>query len=127
MTRKEAREFVMQTIFSIDAQKDTVNPDIEKYVSQKNLGNQKEYVVAVISNLFNNLEAIDNEINEKSEGWPTRRMGKTDLAIIRLAVTEIKFLDDVPKTVAINEAVELAKVYGTDDSSKFINAVLAKF
>ena len=73
------------------------------------------------------MEEIDSMINEKAKGWSTGRMGKVDLAIIRLAVYEMKFDDTVPEGVAINEAVELAKMYGQDESAGFINGVLAKF
>ncbi|MBQ8040068.1 MAG: transcription antitermination factor NusB, partial [Lachnospiraceae bacterium] len=70
---------------------------------------------------------IDEMINEKTEGWKTGRMGKVDLTILRLAVYEILFDDSIPTQVAINEAVELAKKFGRDESAKFINGVLAKF
>ena len=61
-----------------------------------------------------------------AKGWKTSRMGKVDLTIIRLAVYELKYEEDIPTGVAINEAVELAKKYGTDTSSSFVNGVLAK-
>lgn len=70
---------------------------------------------------------LDALIDEKSTGWKTNRMAKVDLAIIRLAVYEIKFEDDIPTKVSINEAVELAKKYGADESGVFVNGVLAKF
>ena len=72
------------------------------------------------------LEEIDRMRNETSEGWKTSRMGKVDLAILRLAVYEMFFDEDVPVSVAINEAVELGKRFGTDDSSSFINGILGK-
>ena len=65
-------------------------------------------------------------VNEVAEGWKTARMGKVDLTLIRLAVYEMKYEEDVPVKVAINEAVELAKKYGSDDSPAFVNGVLAK-
>ena len=65
-------------------------------------------------------------VNQVAQGWKTSRMGKVDLTLIRLAVYEIKFEEDIPEGVAINEAVELAKSYGTDDSPSFINGILAK-
>lgn len=126
MNRKEAREFVMQVLFQMDAQKDFEAPDIEKYLGDKKTGNQKEYIVSAIKNTAEHLAEIDSIIDEKSEGWPVRRMAKTDLAVMRLAICEIKYFDDIPKAVTVNEAVELAKIYGTDTSSKFINAVLGK-
>ena len=70
---------------------------------------------------------MNEAINASTTGWKTSRMGKVDLSIIRLAVYEIKYEEDVPAKVAINEAVELAKLYGTDNSASFVNGVLAKF
>ena len=75
---------------------------------------------------MSHLTEIDEKINNITDGWKTSRMGKVDLAIIRLAVYEILFDEDVPTSVAINEAVELAKQFGTDDSPSFVNGVLAK-
>ena len=72
------------------------------------------------------LAEIDEAIDAVAEGWKTGRMGKVDLTLIRLAVYEMKYDEDVPVGVAINEAVELAKKYGTDESPAFINGVLAK-
>ena len=69
----------------------------------------------------------DALINEKSTGWKTSRMAKVDLSIIRIAVYEIKFEDDIPFKVSVNEAVELAKKYGADESPAFVNGILAKF
>ena len=73
------------------------------------------------------LDEIDTMINTRAKGWTTQRMGKVDLTILRLAVYEIIFDKDVPTSVAINEAVELAKRFGQDESSGFVNGVLAKF
>ena len=73
------------------------------------------------------LPEIDGVINEKANGWSSSRMGKVDLTIIRLAVYEILFDEEVPVGVAINEAVELAKKFGQDGSAGFVNGVLAKF
>ena len=73
-----------------------------------------------------NLEQIDGQINEAAKGWRTDRMGKVELTLLRLAVYEMKYDDDIPQGVAINEAVELAKIFGGDTSSAFINGVLAK-
>ena len=77
--------------------------------------------------IIEHLTDIDEEINLHTVGWDTARMSKVDLAIIRLAVYEILYDDSVPTGVAINEAVELAKRYGQDESPSFVNGVLAKF
>jgi N utilization substance protein B len=87
----------------------------------------KEYLTSKTDSILAHLKEIDDAINDKSVGWKTSRMGKVDLAILRLAVYEIRYEEDIPEKVSINEAVELAKKYGTDDSSSFINGVLAKF
>lgn len=126
MVRKEAREFAMQTLFQIDVHKDFEQCDIEKYMGDKKLGNQKHYVNSLLTQICSNIDVIDAKINQCSESWPASRMAKTDLAITRIAVGEILFIEDVPKAVAINEAVNLAKDYGTETSPKFINAILGK-
>ena len=125
MKRKEAREYVMSQAFQIDASREwerTADELIDKEV----LGNQYDYAMNVLSHVINDRDEIDSMINEVSTGWTTGRMAKTDIAILRVAVSEILYQEDVPKAVAINEAVEMAKIYGTDDSSKFINAILGK-
>ena len=87
---------------------------------------EKSYILTKCGNIIQKLDEIDASVNAVSEGWKTRRMGKSDLALIRLAVYEMKYEEDIPERVAINEAVELAKRYGTDNSPSFINGVLAK-
>ena len=69
---------------------------------------------------------LDELINQVAEGWKTKRMGKVELTILRLAVFELKFDDKIPEKVAINEAVELAKKFGGDDAPAFVNGILAK-
>ena len=86
----------------------------------------KTYIFKKVEKISEKLEEIDAKINEVSEGWKTGRMGKVDLTLIRLAVYEMLYEEDVPAKVAINEAVELAKMYGTDNSPSFVNGVLAK-
>lgn len=86
----------------------------------------KTYIFEKVEKISEKLEEIDAKINEVSESWKTGRMGKVDLTLIRLAVYEMLYEEDVPAKVAINEAVELAKQYGTDNSPSFVNGVLAK-
>ena len=85
-----------------------------------------EYCHTALEKTSLQIEEIDAKINEVTEGWKTGRMGKVDLTLIRLAVYEMLYEEDVPAKVAINEAVELAKQYGTDNSPSFVNGVLAK-
>ena len=125
MKRKEARAYIMTQAFQIDASRDWERK-AEELLDKEELGNQYGYVLNVLSHIIEDRDRIDSLINEVSTGWTTGRMAKTDLAIMRTAVSEILYQDDVPKPVAINEAVEMAKIYGTDDSGKFINAILGK-
>ena len=85
------------------------------------------YISAKYRKIVEKLDTIDSMLNEKAENWDTARMGKVDLTILRLAVYEITFDEEIPTGVAINEAVELAKKFGQDASSGFINGILAKF
>ena len=87
---------------------------------------KRAYIKSKCKEIFERIDEIDATINGVVKGWKTTRMGKVDLSIIRLAVYEMKYEESIPDKVAINEAVELAKQYGTDDSPSFINGVLAK-
>ena len=88
---------------------------------------EETHIVEKYKAIHEKLEEIDAMINEKAKGWNTDRMGKVDLTVIRLAVYEMKYDETIPDGVAINEAVELAKLYGQDESAGFVNGVLAKF
>lgn len=125
MRRKEAREYAVLKAFEIEAN-DGWDKETENYLRDEDLGNQKSYVAEILKKLAEKRELIDASINGVSDRWTTGRMARTDLAIIRVAACEIMFIEDVPKAVAINEAVELSKKYGTDDSGRFINAILGK-
>ncbi len=115
----------MSQAFRIDAT-DSFGDDPEKYLDRDKLGRQYGYAKDIITRLLTDLETVDGAINAVSDGWSTRRMAKTDLAIIRVACCEMMVRDDVPKAVAINEAVEMSKKYGSEHSGAFINAVLGK-
>ena len=86
-----------------------------------------DYIVGKYTAIHDKLNEVDAMINEKAKGWSTDRMGTVELTIIRLAVYEMRYDETVPEGVAINEAVELAKKYGQDESAGFVNGVLAKF
>ena len=85
-----------------------------------------EYIRDKAEQIGRKLSEIDKLINETVKGWKTTRMNKADLSILRLAVYEMRWDDDVPVGVAIDEAVELAKRYSSEDGPSFINGVLAK-
>ena len=91
-------------------------------MSEKN----RDSILNKYRDIAEKMENIDETLNETSTGWKTTRMSRVDLTILRLAVYEIKWDEDVPTAVAINEAIELAKKYSSDSSPAFINGVLAK-
>jgi transcription antitermination protein NusB len=89
----------------------------------------KDFIIQEVTGTLSNLESIDKQISNTSIGWPIERISKVDLAILRLAIFEIVHQEDIPISVSINEAVELAKEYGGNgesDSHVFINGILAK-
>ncbi len=89
-------------------------------------GKDTSYIEEKFKKILACLPEIDRMVNEAAHGWKTSRMGKVDLTLIRLAVYEMKYEENIPTGVAINEAVELAKSYGSDDSASFVNGILAK-
>ncbi|MCI8609136.1 MAG: transcription antitermination factor NusB [Firmicutes bacterium] len=126
MNRKEAREFTMQTLFQMEVQKAFENLDIDRFLNREQLAGQNVYVETLLKGIAENLQQVDGILNENSQGWPTSRMAKVDLAILRLAIGEMLYMEEVPTAVSINEAVNMAKKYGAAQSAKFINAVLGK-
>ena len=85
-----------------------------------------EYIQNKVNGIISRIPEIDKVIDSKAEGWKVNRMNYVDLTLIRLAYYEMNHEVDVPTAVAINEAVELAKIYGGDESSSFVNGILAK-
>jgi len=129
MKRTEARENLMKLFFQMEAQHDFGFESKDSFASLfMSESDQLEYFNKVADAFLQNKQAIDDMLNEASEKWRVDRMNKVDLAILRLALTELKYaaLGDVPSSVCINEAVNLGKTYGGEDSGKFINGVLGK-
>lgn len=129
MTRREIREQVFKMLFRVEFyNQEEMSEQIALCEDDACSWKEKDktYIFEKVEKISEKLEEIDAKINEVSEGWKTVRMGKVDLTLIRLAVYEMLYEEDVPAKVAINEAVELAKQYGTDNSPSFVNGVLAK-
>jgi N utilization substance protein B len=100
---------------------------ISAALSDKDPGERSvRYIHRVVLGTLENLEAIDNTVSRLAIGWTLDRMGAVDRNLLRLAVYEILFLDDIPLSVAINEAVSLAKKFGDEESWKFVNGILGK-
>ena len=127
MSRREMRERIFQLLFRIEFHsKEELSEQLLYDADEGEDDADAAYIREKTQAVAEKAAELDGLINEIAKGWKTTRMGKVDLTLLRLAVYEIKFDDDIPTGVAINEAVELAKKYGTDDSSPFVNGILAK-
>lgn len=130
MIRRIARELILQSLFQIDFSEgdgeNALNAAIEER-ADKSAEKARAYAQAVLNGVLANNEAIDTKIGEFAIDWTLDRMPAVDRNILRIAVYEMFFAEDklVPNVV-INEAVEIAKIYGTDDTPRFINGVLGK-
>lgn len=128
MGRKKARDNAFKCIYQLEFMDDK---NVEKlleycYDENQNTDNEKEYIQNVVKGVVENLSIIDDNILKNLKNWTINRIAKIDLAILRLAIYEILYLEDIPAKVSVNEAVELAKEYGGTDSKSFVNGLLAK-
>lgn len=129
MSRTELREHIFRMLFRVEFNNAEEMKEQEQFYFdelEEATGKDQEYILNKYRAIDEKKEEIDNLLNEVTEGWKTTRMNRVDLTILRLATYEIKWDEDVPTGVAINEAVELAKKYSSDDGPSFINGVLAK-
>lgn len=129
MTRRQLREMIFKMLFGVEFHEVSEMPEqMQVYGEAEEAWDVEDgaYITTKSNDIVAHLEEIDAAINEVAEGWKTSRMGKVDLTLLRLAVYEMKYDEDVPEGVAINEAVELAKKYGTDESPAFVNGILGK-
>lgn len=129
MTRRELRENTFRMLFhkefhefcELEEQYKLYREAVSSMTDE-----ESSYIHARVFDIISNIDNIDKAINEASDDWSIERMSKVDLTILRLAYYEMNYDEDIPVKVAINEAVELAKIYGGDDSPAFINGVLGK-
>ena len=115
----------MQCIFQMDMQKDKTFELVNKLIDEKNLSKKNEkYLVENYMNLLDNMDRIDEKIDKFALTYKVDRMEKVSLAILRVAVYEMFYVDDVPVAVAINEAVEMAKKFGSAECKNVVNGIL---
>lgn len=125
MNRHLSRTIAMQTLYEWDMRKDLdIEPIRERNVEEFQEDADAAYIEAVVSGAVDHVEAIDQQITKAAPEWPLAQISPIDKAILRTAVFELLYSEEVPPKVAINEAVELAKMFGGENSSKFINGVL---
>lgn len=129
MTRRALRENIFKILFKAEFNSyDEMDEQID--YSLFDLGEismqDEAYISEKVKSILNVIDDIDAVIEEISDGWKKERIGKAELAILRLAIYEIKYDEDIPYKVSVNEAVELAKIYCNTDAGSFINGLLAK-
>ena len=133
MKRSELREHIFRMIFGYEFNSDAEMPEqmqlyFEQLDEEDGVPTEAEitYIRDKALNVILKTEEIDEMLNKNTKGWKTSRMNKVDLSILRLAVYEMKWDDEIPEGVAIDQAVEHAKKYSGEDGPSFINGVLAK-
>ncbi len=130
MGRHELREQIFKLLFRVEFYPPDEMPEqVSLFVEDgENPLREKDadYVREKFQEIQERLPELDRLINENTEGWNTVRMGKVELTLLRIAVYESLYDEDIPVSVAINEAVELAKIYGQENAASFVNAILAK-
>ena len=128
MGRRQARETALQVLFQIDVGKNEPDFAIKNTAEEFGAGPQElEFARQLVMGTLEHIDEIDQMISRVSKEWQLNRMANVDRNIMRLALYEMKFRQDIPSSVSINEAVELAKIFGSTDSGKFVNGILGKF
>lgn len=124
MTRREAREQAFMVLFEKIFDDESTISEIVEIAKENELIKINNFAEALLKAVEDNFDEVDSVIEANLQDWTLSRLPKVSLAVLRLAVAEIKYIDEVPNGVAVNEAVELAKKYGTSVDAAFINGVL---
>lgn len=128
MKRSQARELAMQLLFSMEARNDFSPECKDAFLEFYPPENQKNYVNSVYGAFADHMEEVDAAIEANAEHWHKDRIAKVDLAVLRVAIAEMAFAEDpMPEGVAINEAVNIAKKFGSEESGRFVNGVLGNY
>lgn len=125
MKRKETREEVVKIAYSMDVNKDFNKNIWMEYIEHFELEDMDiDYLNKTIADMIDHMEEIDRYVTDNSKGWKINRIAKVDLAVLRIALSEILYNETIPESVSINEAVEISKKFSNEDSHKFINGIL---
>ncbi|HDR00062.1 MAG TPA: transcription antitermination factor NusB [candidate division WOR-3 bacterium] len=123
--RRLAREAALEVLYRLDLVGDEPDEVIEEIVHRRNPSDEaEEHLRRLIDTVIKNQAAIDQVVRDHLQRWRFERLRCLDRALLRLACAELVYLADVPPKVTINEAVDIARKYGDDDSGKFVNGVL---
>jgi len=123
--RRKARAIILQALYEIDSVRHEMETVVSRLLAEGKLSEENEaFVCELVSKVIQNKEEIDDNIKRFATAWPVEQISVVDRNILRLAIFEILFDNKVSVKIAINEAVELAKMFGSDSSPKFVNGVL---
>lgn len=128
MGRKLARESTMKLLYQMEVMGDFDKSNLVEFYENNDFeDDERKYITDAIVKIRENLELIDKYIEDNIDTWAVNRLARVDLSILRISIYEILYREDIPKQVSINEAIEIAKKYSTEESSKFINGILGGF
>lgn len=129
MNRKRSREIAMELLFGMTLSKNTLEETIETFIEDYEMNLKTidlEYIKGILAKVEENITVIDQKIEEALTNWKIDRVSKVNISILRLAIAEMLYVEDVPEKVAINEAIELTKKYSDEKSVAFVNGLLDK-
>ena len=128
MKRRKARECALKILYMYEMRQENIETIIDEFWKESPEKNEevKEFATILAKGAVDNIKIIDKKISEVALNWQIERMSAIDRNILRIGSFEIMFLPEIPPAVSINEAIELAKKYGTEDSPKFVNGILHK-
>lgn len=126
MNRREARKQAFLLLFQYKFQPENMERLLSDFFDENKVGDQREYIDAVVRGTLAEIEEIDSLISEYSKGWRVDRISSVSLAALRLGVYEIKYMKDIPSAVSVNEAVALVKEFEGEQALPFVNGILGK-
>ena len=126
MTRKLARDMIFKILYQADIQKENYDLIYSINSSEAKIDAASEkYILETLHGVEKNIDSINTIISEKSNSWKIDRISKISLACLKLGIYEILYSDEIPNAVAINESVNLSKLYESEESAKFVNGILS--
>ncbi len=125
MKRTKAREYAFILLFEYKFQPDEIEEILEDFIKEFKPSDQEEYIRNVVCCFLKNRDVIDSMINDASVEWSMERISAVNLSVLRLAVCEMLFLDDIPSMVSLNEAISIGKIYSGEENASYLNGVLS--
>ena len=123
--RRKAREYALQGLYMLEVGKANLEDTTElNWIESKISDDIREFTITLLKGTIENIDKIDEHIKKYSKNWEFERVSTIDKSILRIALYEMFFIQDIPTIVSINEGIELGKIFGGENSSQFINGIL---